>query len=76
MSIGGIRLKNQIPEVSLQGNWLTTYAASPAEHQNAIKTAKRLYAKQTILDASKRFGFRVTSQHVSKNGNIQLKLSR
>lgn len=47
-----------------------------SNHTQLVQLAKQLYAKQTIVDASKRFGFRINSQSTTTNGHIQIKLSR
>lgn len=47
-----------------------------SNHDQLVQLSKQLYAKQTIVDASKRFGFRISSQSTTTNGHIQIKLSR
>jgi hypothetical protein len=70
------QFSSELRDVEYSNGQLITRAYSANSNDLLIKTASRLYAAQTIRDASKRFGWRVAGDSTTATGNIQLQLRR
>lgn len=67
-ALSGIEYRN--------GEIISYTSMNKEQFDTKVLSAKRLYAEQTVKDASKRFGWRVAGKSVSQKGNITLQLKR